>query len=480
MRYSKFIWKFLSAILLLVCCIAEQNASADVAFRVLCEFPHSSNTAPLHPNSVLAEVGNGNFYGTTGVGGTNNNGTVFRVTSAGVLTCIFPFNGFNGMSPAGVTIGENGDLYGLTTSGGPNFYGTMFEVTTNGVFKPLKTNGNFTAFFFFGGTNGSNPGGRLILGNDGNFYGTTHDGGNGFNALSSPSGNGTFFKVTTNGVLTVLCLFNGTNGSQPNAGLTLGNDENFYGTTAYGGSNYSNIYTGNGTVFKITTNGVLTTLAFFNSTNGSTPMAGLAIGNNGNFYGTTRFGGMFNLGTVFQITTNGNLTTLLSFDGTNGCYPFAGLTQGGDGNFYGTTGYSVANGTNYGTVFSITTNGVLTTLAYLNGTNGLHPFADMILGHDGNLYGAIDDVKGHTLLDGSYGNISQLVQRPIVAVDSQNGGAILSWNSFMNGIYRVEYKSLLTDAVWIPLVTNTASGNTTSFTNSSLNATQRFYRVVLP
>jgi uncharacterized repeat protein (TIGR03803 family) len=473
MRYSKFIWKFLPSILLSACCVAAQTGRTEAAFQVLCEFPISSNTAPLTPNSALVEIGNGNFYGTTTVGGTNNNGTVFEVTSSGVLTPVFAFNGFDGSSPFGVTLGENGDLYGTTISGGPSSSGTIFEVSTNGVFKPLATNGNFTSFFFFGGANGRSPNGKLILGNDGSFYGTTRSGG-------SSSGNGTIFTITTNGIFTVLWQFNGTNGSQPYAGLTLGDDGNFYGTTAYGGSNYSGVNTGNGTVFQITTNGVLTTLAFFTGTNGSNPMSGLAQGSDGKFYGTTYSGGTFNLGTVFQITTNGNLTTLLSFDGTNGSNPFGGLTQGSDGNFYGTTAFSAPNGTNYGTIFRIKTNGTLTTLIYLNGTNGLHPFTDMILGHDGKLYGAMDDVNGHQLLDGSWGNIFGLVQQPVVAVASQNGGAILSWTSFTNQIYQVEYKSSLTDAIWAPLITNTASSNTTSFTNSFSNATQRFYRIVLP
>ncbi len=475
MKYSKSIWRFLPAYLFLAysISIAAQNVWADMAFQVLRGFTTSSNTAPLHPDSALVDAGNGSFYGMTSFGGSNNNGTVFNITSAGVLTPIFRFNGFNGSGPLAVTLGNNGDLYGITPSGGPSFLGTLFEVTTNGVFKAFKTNGNFTAFFFFGGTNGSNPGGKLILGNDGNFYGTTRSGG-------SSSGNGTIYTTTTNGVFTVLWQFNGTNGSQPYAGLTLGNDGNFYGTTAYGGSNYSGVNTGNGTVFQVTTNGVLITLAFFDGTNGSTPMAGLALGSDKNFYGTTRLGGTFNLGTVFQIMTNGNLTTLLSFDGTNGSNPFGGLVQSVDGNFYGTTAFSIANGTNYGTVFRITTNGALTTLAYLNGTNGLHPFADMILGHDGNLYGAMDDVNAHTLLDGSCGNIFRLVQQPIAAIASQNGETVLSWTSFTNEVYRVEYKFLLNDTIWIPLITNTATGNATAFTNSFPNPPQGFYRIVLP
>src|ERR1039458_4794738 len=140
--------------------------------------------------------------------------------------------------------------------------------------------------------------------------------------------------------LQTLCSFRGANGANPYAGLTLGNDGSFYGTTAYGGS-------GSGTVFQVTTNGTLTTLVAFSGGNGANPYAGLTLGSDGNFYGTTETGGSGGYGTVFQVTTNGTLTTLVAFSGGNGRNPYAGLTLGSDGNFYGTTeaGGSSGNGT---------------------------------------------------------------------------------------------------------------------------------------
>jgi uncharacterized repeat protein (TIGR03803 family) len=164
------------------------------------------------------------------------------------------------------------------------------------------------------------PSSALVQGRDGNFYGTTAYGGK--------SQDGTVFRVTTNGVWTILVSFAGTNGSHPLAALVQGSDGNFYGTTEDGGTNGNS-----GTVFQMTPAGALTALVSFNSTNGSHPTAGLVQGGDGNLYGTTILGGSNNLGTVFQVTTNGMLTTLVSFNRANGSGPFGALVQGGDGNF---------------------------------------------------------------------------------------------------------------------------------------------------
>ena len=220
-----------------------------------------------------------------------------------------------------------------------------------------------------------NPQAALTLGPDGNFYGTTYQGGS--------SGGGTVFCVTTNGTLTTLVNFAKTNGANPQAALTPGPDGNFYGTTPYGGSS------GDGTVFCVTTNGNLTTLVNFANTNGASPQAALSLGPDGNFYGTTPNGGSSGNGTVFCVTTNGTLTTLVNFAYTNGAYPSAALTLGPDANFYGTTFYGGSSGG--GTVFCMTTNGTLTTLVTFAYINGASPHANLTLGPDGNFYGTTFD-----------------------------------------------------------------------------------------
>ena len=230
----------------------------------------------------------------------------------------------------------------------------------------------------FNGTNGASPEAALTLGNDGNFYGTTSQGGS-TNSIY-PNGLGTVFKVTTRGVLTTLVSFNFTNGAFPLAALTLGNDGNFYGTTQCGGITNPSFPSGMGTVFKVTANGTLTTLVSFNFNNGANPYAALTLGADGNFFGTTPNGGSsYNEGAVFKVTTNGTLTTLVSFKGTNGAEPFAALTLGTDGIFYGTTSSSYPSG--MGTVFKVTTNGTLTTLVSFNFTNGAGPTNSVDSGH---------------------------------------------------------------------------------------------------
>jgi uncharacterized repeat protein (TIGR03803 family) len=139
-------------------------------------------------------------------------------------------------------------------------------------------------------------------------------------------------------LLTSLTSFANSNGAYPQAMLIYGNDNNFYGTTYFGGSNSL------GTVFRVATNGALTSLVSFAGNNGANPVAGLILGSDGNFYGTTYSGGSSNMGTIFKMTTNGALTSLTSFLGPNGAYPYAGLTPNSDGDFYGVTASSTNGG----------------------------------------------------------------------------------------------------------------------------------------
>src|SRR5258706_2209558 len=236
----------------------------------------------------------------------------------------------------------------------------------------------FTTLANFSGSNGSSPlFAPLIQGLDGNLYGTASAGG--------AHSQGTVFKVTPAGTLTTLYSFCATSkctdGSAPYAGLMLATDGNFYGTTESGGAG------GAGTVFKITQRGTLTTLHSFNIHDGSNPYATLVQGTDGNFYGTTQSGGAHLLGTVFKITPGGILTTLHSFNSTDGSSPEAALVQSVDGNFYCTTYNGGTEG--YGTIFKITSAGTLTTLhVFDDGTEGRAITAGLVQTSDGNFYGS--------------------------------------------------------------------------------------------
>ena len=317
------------------------------------------------------------------------------IASAQTLQTLVSFANTNGAIPTGLTLGSDGNFYGLADSGGNTNLNFGYGYGT--VFK-VTTSGSLTTLVYFNNTNGASSLAAPTPANNGIFYGTTYQGGD--LSLNFTYGDGSIFRATTSGALTTLVKFNSTTTGANPTGLTLGKDGNFYGTTQIGGGN------GNGTAFRLTTNGILTTLVNFSyAVTGANP-AGLTLGKDGNFYGTTSEGGGNNYGTVFQMTTNGTLTTLVSFNGTNnGSYPLATLTMGQDGNFYGTThqggDLDLNNKRGFGTIFRVTTNGQLTTLVYFNGANGASP-TTLTLGSDGNFYG-LTDSGGNTNLNYGYG-----------------------------------------------------------------------------
>jgi uncharacterized repeat protein (TIGR03803 family) len=245
---------------------------------------------------------------------------------AQTFTTLQSFDSTDGGSPeAGLVEGLNGSLYGTTQQGGVNSAGTVFEITPAGTLTTLYS------FCSVGVcTDGDDPVAGLVQAANGDLYGTTPGGGT--------KGAGTVFKITSTGTLTTLYSFCSatacTDGRDPITGLVLATNGDLYGTTQLDGAE------GDGTVFKVTPSGTLTTLYSFCSLGDCADGEGaweLVQGTNGNFYGTTVGGGAHNVGTVFEITAAGALTTLHSFDTTDGADPFAGLIQAANGDFYGTT-----------------------------------------------------------------------------------------------------------------------------------------------
>jgi uncharacterized repeat protein (TIGR03803 family) len=206
--------------------------------------------------------------------------------------------------------------------------GTLFKITPTGTLTTLYS---FCAQTHC--TDGSDPRGNLVQATDGNFYGTTELGGADTSDCDG-YGFGTVFRITPAGTLTTLHSFSFTDGAYPEGGLVQGNDGNFYGITYEGGMR------GYGTIFKITPTGALTTLYSFcaqtNCIDGYYPSAGLVQATDGNFYGTTLIGGSADNGTVFRMTPRGDLTTLHDFVGNDGSGPEAVLVQATSGVLYGT------------------------------------------------------------------------------------------------------------------------------------------------
>jgi len=380
-------------------CISAAIASPAQTFTTLHNFDGTDGAVPTFVS--LVQGVDENFYGTTAEGGANNDGTVFKITPTGTLTTLHSFDSTDGQLPyAGLIQAANRNFYGTTIGGGANGYGTVFKITPAG--------GLTTLYSFCAQTNcvdGRTPTGALALGTDGNFYGITGYGGT--NCTTPPwVGCGTVFKITPAGKLTTLYSFcaqtNCTDGFYPGASLVQATDGNFYGTTGYGGTNSY------GTVFKITPGGTLTTLHSFDLTDGESPSAPLIQATDGNLYGTAYYGGANDnciygtCGTVFKITPGGTLTTLHSFDSTDGANPEAPLVQATDGNFYGTTDFGGANGD--GTIFQITPAGTVTTLHSFDSTDGDIPDDGLVQATDGNFYGTAN--FGGTNGDGTVFSLS--------------------------------------------------------------------------
>jgi len=378
-------------------------------------------------------------------------GVMAIAASAQTAKTLATFNGANGFLPVGPLVqGSDGNFYGETYAGGAHNGGSIFKITPTGV--------RTTVYSFCPVPNcadGLGPWGGLLLGNNGDFYGTTFLGGN---------GNGTLFKITAEGSLTTLHLFNGNAGSGPSGRLIQAKDGSLYGTTTTGGAFKA------GTVYQISASGAdfRVIYSFCSQASGGLcadgvhPGGGVIQGTDGNLYGMTSMGGNYNFngtfpscpggcGTIFRLTPQGALTTLHAFcaqatcpDGANQD-PLSTLLQNGfllqasNGNFYGMTSFmgtpalgSLIPG---GTIFVMTPAGELTTLhTFCSTSTPLSPFADgefsgssliyasgpgLIEASDGNLYG--------TSLTGGANNEGVIFQMTL-------SGTLAVKHSFCNGI----------------------------------------------
>lgn len=316
----------------------------------------------------MAQGRDGNLYGVTGTGGQHSKGTIFKIGPSGGFTLLHSFDGPHGSTPVGgLTLGLDGNLYGMAEEGGAHGMGNIFRITPAGAFTAL--------YEFKGGADGEEPVSPLIVGSDGNFYGTSYP--------------GTAFRITPAGVFTVISKIpNFTQGP-----LLQAKDGSFYGVSDYAGKN--NV----GSVFRIS-GGTYTILHSFDGPSGYDPTSGLVEGSDGNFYGTTTAGGAGNKGVIYRITPSGSYHIMMEWGLSTpilvGYQAFAGLVAGADGNLYGVTIWGGQFGN--GVVFSLTTDGDYSVLYSFDAPTGVGAYASLVQHTNGKLYGITN--RGGAAQDG--------------------------------------------------------------------------------
>jgi uncharacterized repeat protein (TIGR03803 family) len=379
---------FLQLVTALVITFGLAVSAQAQTFTTLASFDNSQGGTPQY--GALVQGADGNLYGTTEISGAQDNGTIFSITPAGKITVLYSFcaktNCADGEQPwSGLILGTNGNFYGTTYFGGAAapVGGTVFRVTTRGKLATLYSFCSLTNC-----ADGSQPAGGLLETSNGTLYGTTSSGGSG-------SG-GTVFALSQNGKLKTLYNFCSLaqciDGTYPSSGLTRASNGTLYGTTYNGG-----FYFSSGTVFAISPAGKFKTLYNFcqktNCTDGANPYAGLTLGADGNLYGTTNAGGANGFGSIYKITPSGRFTSLYSFTTSDEGYPVTAPVLANDGNLYGTTWNCCSNGA--GSIYEITPSGAFSLLyIFCTPANCLNapatPLGALMQATNGTFYGTTE------------------------------------------------------------------------------------------
>ncbi len=474
MKRSKFLLTFGLALTCAAFSLSQAVRAQAQTFTTLGAFTGFNGEAPFFGS--LVQDTNGHYYGAAFYGGKYGFGDIFQLTPAGKLTNLYSFcalaNCADGIRPiAAPILGSDGNFYGTTVNGGNSSgAGTVYKMTLGG---------KLTTIYSFCPTepcsDGISPVG-IIEGSNGNFYGVTEDGG--------AYGDGTFFELTSLGEFRALHSFCAqlgcSTGSNPQASPMQASNGNFYGTASRGG------FHSGGVVYEITPAGLYKALYNFcsqpNCADGNYPDATLVQDANGNLYGTTVYGGAYGDGTVFEITPSDQYIVLHSFnvDGdTDGGFPQSAPTLANDGNLYGTTANGGDEG--HGNIYQITAEGTYTSLySFCNAStcSAYDAAYGLLQGTDGIFYGATADGGSHGdgVVYSFSNNLSPLVKtvpgaaavgaRVIVLGSGLTGASSVTFNG-VAAAFTVESDTYITATVPVGAKTGVVSVVTPSGTLNS-------------
>ena len=303
-------------------------------FTLLHSFAGGSSDG-ANPTGGLTLGSDGNFYGTTNLGGAGNEGVVFKMTTTGTVTVLHSFNdSTDGAFPwAAPILGSDGNFYG-TASGGAGGQGLVYKITTTGT---------YTTVFPFDSVHGTSPIAAPTQGSNGNLYIPVSEGGSSYC--------GTIVEMTTAGAVVNTYDFPCSPGGDfPIGPLVQSAAGGFYSTTQNGGTK------GEGTVYKLNSSFVVTTQHSFGNSfgDGTYPAAGMLLATDGKYYGATAEGGTYDDGTLFNSTSTGAFTKLYSFNNSVNLMQEAPLSPPVEyttGLLYGTTEFGGT--TDQGTIYSL-------------------------------------------------------------------------------------------------------------------------------
>jgi uncharacterized repeat protein (TIGR03803 family) len=395
-------------------------------FTLLTSFSSGSNGSPSAPFGSLVQGQDGNFYGLVAMSATTDGG-MYSLTPRGQLATIYSFSSSSGTGPqSGPIQASNGTFYASLTDGAIGTSGTIVGITSSGQLSTLHTFAPITQTvdqLFQVNTDGEDPAASLVQASNGTLYGVTYTGGStGGGTIYSITTSGQFTSMYTfplDGTSQA-----STSGANPSGALIVGANGNLYGVTRFGGAN------GNGVIYSITPEGTESVLQSFptSSTPGycgaSIPPAAetMTLGVDGMLYGTKCGGGANNTGYLYRFDpSTSTITDLYDFaqeSGSNvgGSYPSGSLAVGPDGNLYGTAQEGGANG--YGTAFVATLNGSLTTIYNFSVADGEYPWP-LTVGSDNNFYGTA--LGGGANLHGTAFKLQHLAQNDIVLSNNSAG-----------------------------------------------------------